>query len=158
MNRFLTQKIFALALLATSVLWPAAEAQSQTAPSVGASNAINQSKGVESQSFVRTELFFGTDKPDGSEVSEQEFRLFLEEKVTPKFPDGLTLLTGTGQFRGSDGVIVREDSFVLILLYPLETLQESSDKIERIRRAYKKRFQQESVLRVDDRRPVRVSF
>lgn len=158
MNGFFMQKFFALALLATSLVLPTGEARSQTAPVTGATVAINRPKGVETQSFVRTELFFGTDKPDGTEVSEQEFRLFLEEKVTPKFPDGLTLLTGTGQFRGSDGVIVREDSFVLILLYPLETLQESSDKIERIRRAYRKRFQQESVLRVDDRRPVLVSF
>ncbi len=78
--------------------------------------------------------------------------------VTPEFPDGLTVITGTGQFRGSDNVIVREGSFVLVLLYPLETAKESSKKIEKIREDYKHYFQQQSVLRVDDPRPVRVSF
>jgi uncharacterized protein DUF3574 len=107
--------------------------------------------------FVRTELFFGTAKPDGV-VTDEEFREFLDRIITPRFPDGLTLLKGDGQFRGEDGVIVKEDSFVLILLYPLEDVRESSRKINDIRERYKDEFQQESVLRVDDPFAVRVSF
>ena len=107
--------------------------------------------------FVRTELFFGTAKPDGV-VSDEEFNAFLDRIITPRFPDGLTLLKGDGQFRGEDGVIIKEDSFLLILLYPLETFRESSRKINRIRELYKDEFQQESVLRVDDPFAVRVSF
>ena len=107
--------------------------------------------------FARTELFFGTAKPDG-EVTEEEFLAFLDQEITPRFPDGLTLLKGDGQFRGEDGVIVKEDSFLLILLYPLEGFRESSGKIESIRRLYRAQFQQESVLRVDDPFAVRVSF
>jgi hypothetical protein len=38
---------------------------------------------------------------------------------------------------------------VLILLYPVEVRQEKSEKIEEIREAYKRCFQQESVLRTD---------
>jgi hypothetical protein len=55
---------------------------------------------------------------------------------------------GFGQFRNSAGVIVQEKSMLLILLYPPPTVQ-SSKKIEEIRTLYKRRFQQESVLRVD---------
>ena len=99
--------------------------------------------------FARTELFFGTAKPDGSEVTIGEFQQFVDDKITPRFPDGLTLLRGLGQFRGSNGVIVQERSLLLILLYPVETRQDSSQKIEQIREAYKKLFQQESVLRAD---------
>jgi Protein of unknown function (DUF3574) len=109
------------------------------------------------QPFARTELFFGTAKPDGV-VTEDEFRSFIDEEVTPRFPDGLTLLKGDGQFRGSDGVLVKEQSFVLILLYASDTYTDSSRRIERIRRLYTKRFQQESVLRVDDPFAVWVSF
>lgn len=82
----------------------------------------------------------------------------LDDVVTPCFPDGLTLLTGTGQFRESDGQIVQKTSFVLILLYPLDIRKESNVKIEAIRALYKEHFLQQSVLRVDDPRAVRVGF
>ena len=110
-----------------------------------------------STDFARTELFFGTAKPEGV-VTDAEFREFLDRIITPRFPDGLTLLKGDGQFRGEDGVIVKEDSFVLILLYPLEDFRASNRKIDVIRERYKDAFQQESVLRVDDPFAVRVSF
>jgi hypothetical protein len=111
-----------------------------------------------SLSFARTELFFGTGKPDGTAVTEAEFFAFIDEEVTPRFPDGLTVLKADGQFRGENGVIVKEESFVLILLYPVEVFRDSSKKINAIRRLYKEQFQQESVLRVDDPLAVRVSF
>jgi hypothetical protein len=107
--------------------------------------------------FARTELYFGTAKPDGV-VDETEFLAFLDAQVTPRFPDGLTLLKGDGQFRGESGEIIKEESFVLILLYDLESFRESSRKINTIRRLYREQFDQESVLRVDDPFAVRVSF
>jgi hypothetical protein len=113
---------------------------------------------VAAELFVRTELFFGTSKPDGSAVTPDQWRQFLDQEITPRFPDGLTVLTGDGQFRNAAGTIIRERSFVLILLYPVETRRASSAKIEQIRVAYKESFQQESVLRVDDVLPVRTSF
>jgi hypothetical protein len=101
--------------------------------------------------WARSELYFGTSKPDGTEVSDDEFKKFLDEEVTPRFPDGLTLLTGFGQFRNSRGVIVQERSKLLIILYPLSDATGASDRLEAIRAAYKAAFQQESVLRVDSR-------
>jgi hypothetical protein len=107
--------------------------------------------------FARTELYFGTAKADGV-VSEAEFRGFVDRYVTPRFPDGLTLLKGDGQFRGADNQVVKEQSFVLILLYPYDTFDTASRRIERIRTLYKEQFDQESVLRVDDPFIVWVSF
>ena len=107
--------------------------------------------------FVRTELFFGTARPDGV-VTEEEFRKFIDIEVTRRFPDGLTVLKGDGQFRGQDNVIIKEASFVLILLYPYEGSEKSSQRIQRIRDLYKEQFDQESVLRVDDPFVVWVSF
>ena len=103
----------------------------------------------------RTELYFGSEKPDGSDVTDRQFRAFVDEYVTPRFPDGLTLLTGFGQFRNSSNVIVKERSRVLILLYPRND-RDAHHEIEEIRAIYKEQFQQESVLRVDD--VARVSF
>ena len=102
--------------------------------------------------WSRTELYFGTAISDGGvvtgEVTEEQFRAFLDSEITPRFPEGLTVLTGYGQFLNSTGVIQQERSFVLILLYPLSS-QDSNRKIEEIRALYKARFNQESVLRSD---------
>lgn len=97
--------------------------------------------------WVRTELYFGTNKPDG-EVTDDEFRNFVDSEVTALFPDGLTLLTGYGQFRNSAGVLIREKSHVLILFYPPQ-MRDANKKVQQIREQYKKAFYQESVLRVD---------
>lgn len=100
------------------------------------------------QLLARTELYFGRAKPDGSMVSDDEFRAFLDNIITPRFPNGLTVLSGAGQFRGSSGVITREGSMFVILLYAAGE-KDSSARIEEIRASYRKTFAQESVLRVD---------
>lgn len=97
--------------------------------------------------FSRTELFFGLSRPGGV-VSEEEFKGFVDAFVTPRFPDGLTLLTGNGQFRDSSGNIIGEGSKLLILLVPRRD-PHASAKIDAIRRDYRRQFQQESVLRAD---------
>jgi len=97
--------------------------------------------------WARTELYFGTNRPGGA-VSEAEFNCFIDDVVTPRFPDGLTLLSGYGQFLNSKGILERERSKVLILLYPATTI-DASKLIQEIREAYKAAYQQESVLRVD---------
>jgi hypothetical protein len=107
-----------------------------------------------SRSFVRTELFFGLSKPDQSQVTELEFQQFIKREVTPRFPDGLTLLSGRGQFKTSSNRIVKEPTNLLILIYPQDRLApdkiEQNQKVEQIRKAYKLAFQQESVLRSDE--------
>jgi hypothetical protein len=99
--------------------------------------------------FARTELFFGSLRVDKPPVSEQDFLEFLNSTITPLFPNGLTLLTGLGQFLNSQGVIQQEQSWLLILLYPVEERRDNNGKIETIRVEYKKAFEQESVLRSD---------
>jgi len=97
--------------------------------------------------LARLELYFGTQKPGGAPVTEAEWAAFLDEEVTPRFPDGLTVLTGNGQWRNSRGVVTKETSSVLVILY--EPSGEKEAAIEDIRAAYKDRFDQESVMRVD---------
>ncbi len=150
-----------LALILAFLAIPAAHAQTVAATQFGKEVvrlSTFEERNVDFLSFIRTELFFGRNRTDGPEISETEFAEFLGDTITPEFPDGLTVLDGIGQFRDSDGNTIREKAKVLILLYPSETKRQSSRKIERIRTAYKNRFQQQSVLRVDDLLPVRVSF
>ena len=156
------RRFLVMALLLTSLFGPALRARGETplsAPAQAASHSAEGKKHIATEKFVRTELFFGSDREDGPDVTEEQYRHFLDKVVTPLFPDGLTVLVGKGQFCcDGGGAIIQETSFVLILLYPLETIKESGEKIEKIRDDYKTTFKQQSVLRVDDPRPVRVSF
>jgi hypothetical protein len=86
--------------------------------------------------------------PDGV-VTEAQFHVFVDTYVTPRFPNGLTVLKGAGQFRGADELIIKEESFVLILIYPADSVEECSRRIEKIRALYKVLHDQESVLRID---------
>ena len=108
--------------------------------------------------FVRTELYFGTSKKDGSEVSESDWNAFLDHEITPRFPEGFTVLFAIGQFRSANGQIVREKSRVIIFLYPKRVRKAAGLKIDEIRAAYVEKFEQESVLRVTVGNSVNVSF
>lgn len=108
--------------------------------------------------YIRTELYFGLSKSDGSAISESDWLRFVDEFVTPRFPQGLTVVEANGQWRGNDGRVVREKSKVLILLYTRRDRKAADIKIEEIRAEYKKRFSQESVLRLDISKSINVSF
>ncbi|AXB44358.1 DUF3574 domain-containing protein [Amycolatopsis albispora] len=106
------------------------------------------SDSVAGDAYKRTELYFGSVKADGSEVTPEEFELFVDKEVTPSFPDGLTRLEGNGQWRNSTGEIIKERSYVLILLYPFGD-RAANGEIQEIREDYKRLYDQESVLRAD---------
>jgi hypothetical protein len=108
--------------------------------------------------YVRTELFFGTAKSDGTAVTEEEFMDFVDDVIARRFPDGLTVLKGDGQFKTVDGETIKEQSFIVILLYPADTQKDSSRRINVIRQLYMNLHAQEAVLRVDDPYFVWVSF
>jgi hypothetical protein len=98
--------------------------------------------------FVEYQLFMGRNGPDGEVVDDEAWDTFLTDTVTPRFPDGLTVLDGRGQWRGSDGLIKKERSKLLVIL-----AQPGDDKmrlIDEVSDEYKRRFSQESVLQVVD--------
>ena len=106
--------------------------------------------GTGAEPWVQTELYFGrgTDDTEG-EITDEQWQGFLDSEVTPRFPDGLTVLDGYGQFLNASGEIASEDSTVLIILAPLDPTGETSAALDEIREAYKAEFDQESVLRTD---------
>ncbi|HEX5574346.1 MAG TPA: DUF3574 domain-containing protein, partial [Gemmatimonadales bacterium] len=50
--------------------------------------------------LVRETLYFGRNRPGGGTVSDAEWKAFLVEVVTPRFPLGLTVQKATGQWKG----------------------------------------------------------
>ena len=55
------------------------------------------------QAAIQDTLYFGTAKPSGS-VGAGEWAAFLEETVTPRFPQGLTVFAASGQWRSADAI------------------------------------------------------
>ena len=93
------------------------------------------------------ELFFGRGIADRDGVSETDWARFVDEEVTPRFPDGLTVLDARGQWRAPGSAsVVRERSKVLVIV--LGGAKDDDAKLDAIRDAYKRRFHQQSVLLV----------
>jgi len=99
--------------------------------------------------MARVELIFAT-SPRGTPFAEPplaRLQRFLEEEVTPRFPDGFTLYTAYGQWRAPEGDIRRLDTRVLQIWYA--PTPENDAKIEAIRDAYKRIWNHVSVMRID---------
>jgi hypothetical protein len=99
------------------------------------------------KTLARVEMLFGTLRPDASSVSDEEWSRFLDEEVTPRFPSGLTVLQGAGQWRGRHPSVTKEQSKILVIWH--EPTSRAETDIEAIRAAYRTRFNQDSVMRVD---------
>jgi hypothetical protein len=104
--------------------------------------------------FHKTELYFGTSKPDGTSVTAAEWQKFLDEEITPRFKDGLTVVDAYGQYLNAAGKLAKEGSKLVIFIHKPGTACDAY--FEAIINAYKKQFQQESVLRVSV--PAEVKF
>jgi hypothetical protein len=95
------------------------------------------------------ELFFGRSVGWNGQVSDADWRAFLEVEVTPRFPDGLSVNDVYGQWRSPAGAFVRQDSKALFIV--LAGKPDEQQRLELIRAAYKRRFHQQSVLLVEEK-------
>jgi hypothetical protein len=96
------------------------------------------------QAQARAELIFGRGLKTGGTVSEAAWRRFVDEEIAPRFPDGFTVLDGRGQWRDRQGRLVREPSKVLLVAMP--DAPERRARLVAIAEAYKRIFNQDSVL------------
>ena len=99
--------------------------------------------------LVKETLYFGRNRPGGGTVSDAEWNGFLAEVVTPRFPLGLTVLEATGQWRGAGGAVEQERSEIVTIFHP--DTKAAHGSVREIAREYKRRFQQEAVLRESSR-------
>ena len=100
--------------------------------------------------WVVADLLFGR-----SHVSEASWARFLAAEVTPRFPDGFTVIDAKGQWRDPVGQkISRERSKLLMIAMPPGA--DNDERLQKIIEAYKTRFKQQSVGLIV--RPACVSF
>jgi len=95
--------------------------------------------------LVRDVVYFGRNRPGGGTVGDAEWRGFLDSVVTPRFPAGLTIVTALGQWQGGNGAVERERSELVTLLHSGDAAARRS--VAEIAVEYRRRFQQEAVLR-----------
>jgi hypothetical protein len=101
---------------------------------------------ISGEDTVRVELVFGLRKPDHHIVRKKEWKLFVEDEITPRFPNGFTLTEATGHWQEANGVIT-EPSIIFTVVCMLNA--ETENKINDIAAHYKSMFRQEAVLRID---------
>ncbi|HWN18056.1 MAG TPA: DUF3574 domain-containing protein [Gemmatimonadales bacterium] len=104
-----------------------------------------QSNGM--QSVVTDRLYFGRKTADSLSVTDSAWTVFLKDVVSPKLPSGFTFWVAEGEWRGSDSRPRHEPSFVLEVVHPPRSASVDS-AILGIIAEYKRRFRQQSVLRV----------
>ena len=86
---------------------------------------------------LRAELIFGRHLKGGGVVTEAAWRRFVDREITPRFPDGFTVLDGRGQWRKPGAArIIREPS----------TAPERRARLAEVAEAYKRLFAQDSVV------------
>lgn len=92
-------------------------------------------------------LYFGRNSADTLAVSDSAWAVFLTDVVSARLPDGFTFWKAEGQWRGANGRPSREPSFVVEVVHPQHAASVDS-AIVGIIAEYKRRFNQEAVLRV----------
>lgn len=88
-------------------------------------------------------MMFGRNIGDRLGVSEEAWAGFVAREITPRFPEGVSVLDMAGQWRDSDtGAVVREPSKLVVLI-----VDEAEDdaRIGAVADAYKAQFQQQAV-------------
>ena|SRR5688572_5089372 len=130
------RRILLMAILASSLAVPGCTARA----SAGAASH---------QSWVREELWLGSEIPAGGEVTAEAWEAFVAEEVAPRFPDGFSVMEAAGHWRHPDGRAVRERTRVLVVLRAAGDAAAEREVAE-IAEAYAMRFGQDAVLRTTD--------
>lgn len=96
------------------------------------------------RSSLLADLIFGRDIGRHVGVSEAAWQRFLAQEVTPRFPDGLTVMNASGQWRDrATGRTVHEPSKVVMIVLPGHT--DDQARLAAVVAAYKRQFRQQSV-------------
>lgn len=97
--------------------------------------------------LVADRLYCGLTIPDGGIVTDEELARFVDEIVVPRFPEGFTIYRAEGHYLDRATGPQREPSVVIEIVHPVAP--EFDRAVEEIADAYRTRFRQQAVLRVN---------
>lgn len=94
---------------------------------------------------TQVELYFGRNIGETLGVDADAWARFLDEEITPRFPDGLSVIDIDGQWKDrASGRIVREPGKLVVLI--VDSLESARERLAAIIERYKVRHRQQSVL------------
>jgi hypothetical protein len=96
---------------------------------------------------VTERLYFGRNIGDTLGVTDSLWTVFVTDVVSAHVPAGFTYWSSAGGWRDSTGRLTREPGFVLEVVHPVRAAAADS-AIGAVIAEYKRRFHQQSVLRV----------
>ena len=126
-SKVLTRRIFAVALCLSPIALPFANDDRVESCSEGAVSR----------------LYMGQTTPGGA-VTELQWRAFVAESVTPRFPSGFTELQAQGHWRDGRGTTIEEGTRIVEIVHDGELV--SREHVREVAADYKHRFAQQSVL------------
>jgi hypothetical protein len=106
--------------------------------------AVDSGCGVGEHSAQAVQLFFGRNIGKSPGVSEADFDAFLEREISPRFPEGLSVIDTAGVWRGPDGIAVHELGKAVVIV--LSGKSDDTERLSAVTAAYKARFAQDSVM------------
>ncbi len=89
-------------------------------------------------------MVFGRVSVGSPSVSEAEFSRFLNREVSPRFPDGLTVVDARGHWTPPAGSTIHDPSKLVMVV--LHGSPDDGAKLDAIRAAYETRYHQQSLL------------
>lgn len=109
----------------------------------GAANAQIACRADQKSSAV-VEMMFGRKIGDRIAVTNTAWARFVDREITPRFPDGLSVVDAAGQWMDTEKKrVVREPSKIVTIV--LRDSDKGQSEIDAIAEAYKKKFKQQSV-------------
>ncbi|MEW6643860.1 MAG: DUF3574 domain-containing protein [Pseudomonadota bacterium] len=97
------------------------------------------------KSMVSADMLFGRNIGDRIGVSDAAFAAFTAREITPRFPDGLSVIDAAGQWRDSArGTLVREPSKLVLIVFADDPDKRAA--LDAIAAAYKRDFRQQAVM------------
>jgi hypothetical protein len=89
--------------------------------------------------MLKAELYFGR-----GDVSDAAWQSFMADTLTANFPDGLTVLDATGQWREAATKPIEREATKLVIIAAPDT-PATRDRLRLVIDAYRVRFHQQSV-------------
>ncbi len=94
--------------------------------------------------MLAIEMFFGRDIAGRGPVTEAEWAGFAAREITPRFPDGFTVLDGRGQWRDpTTGKVGGEASKVVLI--DVTAGSDAAARVDSVASAYRHAFRQIAV-------------
>ena len=100
--------------------------------------------------YIKTELFFGLNRIDGTKITEMEWEAFADTVISKTYTKGATILKCDGRWLDGETLIKEESRIVVYFSRIYEMTDDFSAEIDSIREKYKFYYQQQAVLRTDE--------